>query len=286
LLLNPDELAEMTPFTSDAGQTGVGMIVNIRAWRHFDGLLFCYRPDEEQYSPNQVAMTTALADYMSTVIENYLLRRLAESTAIIEERQRLARDLHDSVSQSLYGVMLFARAGRDALESDDREALSTDLARVEENALRALKEMRLLLYQLQPLSLEQGGLAQALARRFEQVEQRLNIETTLENDPDISLPPQMEEELYRLASEALNNALKHADASRVGVQLSREEGAILLTIFDNGRGFSPEQASGAGMGLTNMQFRAEKARGVLSIDAADQGTTIRCRIPRKNLLTA
>ena len=280
LLLNPDELDEITPFTHDPQQPGVGMIVDIRAWRHFNGLLFCFRTGEEQYSPSQVAMTTALADYMSTVIENYLLRRLAENTAIIEERQRLARDLHDSVSQSLYGVMLFARAGRDALERDDQESLSRDLARVEENALRALKEMRLLLYQLQPLSFEQGGLAQALTHRFSQVEARLGVETELTVDPDIVLPWDTEEMLYRLASEALNNALKHADATRVSVQLTRDADSVILTIADNGRGFDPEQVTAAGMGLTNMRFRAEKAGGVLSIESAPaQGTVVRCTIP-------
>jgi signal transduction histidine kinase len=256
------------------------MIVDIRAWRHFTGLLLCFRTGEEQYSPSQVAMTTALADYMSTVIENYLLRHLAENTAIIEERQRLARDLHDSVSQSLYGVMLFARAGRDALEGDDQESLSRDLARVEENALRALKEMRLLLYQLQPLSFEQGGLAQALTHRFSQVEARLGVETELAVDPDIVLPRDTEEMLYRLASEALNNALKHADATRVSVKLTRDADSVILTIADNGRGFDPEQVTAAGMGLANMRFRAEKAGGFLSIESAPaQGTVVRCTIP-------
>jgi PAS domain S-box-containing protein len=280
LLLNPDELDEITPFTHDPHQPGVGMIVDIRAWQHFNGLLLCFRTGEEQYSPNQVAMTTALADYMSTVIENHLLRRLAENTAIIEERQRLARDLHDSVSQSLYGVMLFARAGRDALEGDDQESLSRDLARVEENALRALKEMRLLLYQLQPLSFEQGGLAQALTHRFSQVEARLGVETELAVDPDIVLPRDTEEMLYRLASEALNNALKHADATRVSVQLTRDADSVILTIADNGRGFDPEQVTAAGMGLANMRFRAKKAGGVLSIESAPaQGTVVRCTIP-------
>ncbi len=280
MLLNPDGLATMAALSQSVQQSGVGMIVDIRAWQHFDGLLLCYRSGREQYSPNQVAMTTALADYMSTIIENYLLRELAESTVIIEERSRLARDLHDSVSQSLYGVMLFARAGRDALESGDQAALAVDLTRVEENALRAMKEMRLLLFQLQPVALDQVGLAAALAQRFEQVEGRLGIETALAIDPDISLSPQLGETLYRLASEALNNALKHADASRVAVQLAREDDAIVLAISDNGRGFDPQQTAGPGMGLTNMRFRAEKMGGRLEITSSPaQGTTIRCRIP-------
>jgi len=281
LLLNPDQLAETIPFTRGSPGPGVAMIVDIRAWRHFDGLLFCYRLGEEQYSPTQVAMTMALADYMSTIIENYLLRDIAENTAIIEERQRLARDLHDSVSQSLYGVMLFARAGRDALESNDLETMAIDLARVEENALHAMKEMRLLLFQLQSLSLQQGGLALALTHRFEQVEGRLGIETVLDIDSTIQLPPKIEETLYRLASEALNNALKHADATQVGVELVGSEDEIVLTIFDNGRGFDPASADDAvGMGLTNMRFRAEEAGGSLSIESAPgQGVTIRCSIP-------
>ena len=279
LLLNIEELAEMTPFSHEARQTGVGMIVPIRAGQHFDGLLFCYRSGGEQYSTNQVAMTTALADYMRTVIENFLLRRLFENTAIIEERQRFARDLHDSVSQSLYGVMLFARAGKNALEEGEDEALAVDLTWVETNALQALKEMRLLLYQLQPLTLEQGGLALALQQRFEQVEDRLDIETALDIDPDIPLSPLIKETLYRLASEALNNALKHAEATRVAVRLVQEGDVIILTISDSGRGFDPQQAS-VGMGLANMRFRAEQADGSLSIESTpERGTLIRCTIP-------
>jgi signal transduction histidine kinase len=285
LLLNPDQLAETVPFRENGTGPGVTMIVDIRAWRHFDGLLFCYRPGEEQYSPTQVAMATALADYMSTIIENYLLREIAESTAIIEERQRLARDLHDSVSQSLYGVMLFARAARDALEAGEQEALAIDLTQVEENALRAMKEMRLLLFQLQPVQLEQGGLASALQTRFEQVEGRLGIDTSLEIDPALELPPQISETLYRLASEALNNALKHANATKVGVRLIRQDSAIVLTVFDNGRGFDPEEAADArGMGLANMRFRSEKVGGILTIASVPgQGTTIQCRIPRETV---
>ena len=256
------------------------MAVNIRAWRRFNGLLLCYRPGDEQYSPNQVALTTALADYMSTIIENYLLRELAENTAIIEERSRLARDLHDSVSQSLYGVMLFARAGRDALESGETEALAVDLKRVEENALRAMKEMRLLLFQLQPLALDQTGLEAALAQRFEQVEGRLGIDAELSIDPDIALTPHQGESLYRLASEALNNALKHAEASRVSVRLVREGDEFILTITDNGRGFDARQMAGPGMGLANMHYRAERLGGRLDIHSAPgEGTVIRCRIP-------
>ncbi|HEY53365.1 MAG TPA: PAS domain-containing protein, partial [Caldilineae bacterium] len=276
ILLHTAEQLQAIPICKRDDDPGAGLIVSTKPQMNFQSLLVCYRAEEELYSPNQVALTVALADYMSTIAENFLLRRMAERTAIIEERQRLARDLHDSVSQSLYGVMLFARAGQDALESGAEEALAVDLNKVEEHALRALKEMRLLLYQLQPVALEQGGLALALQQRFEQVERSLDIETMIEIDPRISLSRQTEESLYRLASEALNNALKHAAATRVSVRLVKEADGVVLTIRDNGRGFDPEQKS-TGMGLANMGFRAEKVGGVLTIKSAPgQGTVVRC----------
>jgi len=276
VLLHTAEQLQGLPIRGRNDGPGASLITPSKTQMNFQSLLICYRPGEELYSPNQVALTVALTDYMSTIAENFLLRRMAERTAIIEERQRLARDLHDSVSQSLYGVMLFARAGQDALESGALDALEIDLNKVEEQALRSMKEMRLLLYQLQPLALERGGLALALQQRFEQVEERLDIETVLEIESHISLSRQTEEILYRLASEALNNALKHADATRVEVRLAKQAEGVVLTISDNGRGFDPAQKS-AGMGLANMDFRAEKAGGVLTIESAPgQGTVVRC----------
>jgi len=275
LATTADALA-MLPYQQATAHFDAGLVVQIGGRDRPQGILACYRRGGESFSLNQIALAAALADYMGTIIENHLLRRQVEDAAIVEERQRLARDLHDSVSQSLYGVTLFARAGRDALAEEEWAKSESSMARAEQNALQALKEMRLLLHQLQPLALEQGGLAGALKQRFDQVERRIGVHATCDIDPAIVLSRPVEEELYRLASEALNNALKHADATEVGVRLEAKDDQIILTISDDGRGFNPARMTG-GMGLDNMRHRAERLDGELSIESQPgQGTVVRC----------
>ena len=179
----------------------------------------------------------------------------ARHSATLEERQRLARDLHDAITQSLYAVMLFARASRDAQEAGEGERVSQNLIEVENNALQTLKEMRLLLHQLRPMTLQNDGFSGALNRRFNQVERRLDIEARLDIPDNIGLTGDEEHSMYLLATEALNNSLKHAHGSEVSVSLARKGTNVIMQVTDNGEGFDPSQPS-QGMGLQNMQERA------------------------------
>jgi signal transduction histidine kinase len=203
----------------------------------------------------------------------------AEETAVLEERQRLARDLHDAITQSLYGLMLFTRASRDAQEAGDDAKLEETLEEIETNALQTLKEMRLLLHQLRPLSLEQGGLSGAINTRFDQVERRLGITATAQIQNDLDLTRGAEESLYFITTEALNNSLKHSKAKKVGVSLDRANGDIQLIVEDNGLGFDPDKPT-AGMGLKNMQERADLLGGDIEfVTGEGQGACIRLKIP-------
>ena len=150
---------------------------------------------------------------------------------------------------------------------------------VAEQSEQALKEMRLLLFQLRPPVLEQVGLVSALQQRLDSVEQRVGIETRLLTTGEWdSLPPRIEEALYNIAQEALNNALRHAHARSILVRLDRHERLLELTVEDNGIGFDQEVSSG-GMGLRNMQERAEEIGAAFSLTAApQQGTKIQIRM--------
>ncbi len=277
LLATTADALAMLPYQQASAHFDAGLAVQIGGRARPQGILSCYRQGHDSFSLNQIALAAALAEYMGTIIENHLLRKQVKDTTIVEERQRLARDLHDSVSQSLYGVTLFARAGQDALAEKEWSKTESNMTKVEQNALYALKEMRLLLHQLQPLALEQGGLAGALNQRFDQVERRIGVHATCDIEPAIVLS-RAEEELYHLASEALNNALKHADAKEVWVRLENKNAQIVLTIFDDGRGFDPVRRTG-GMGLDNMRHRAQRLHGELSIESQPgQGTVVRCVI--------
>jgi signal transduction histidine kinase len=256
--------------------------IALRARGKLQGLLSCYRLVESPYDPYQSSFLTAIGEQLGMAVENYRLRQKAEEIATIQERQRLARELHDAVSQSLYSLTLFARSGRDALEVGDQAKLSDSLEQLELNSLAALKEMRLLLYQLRSLALEEGGLLAAIETRFNLVEHRLGIQAVVQMDENLQLTDQVELELFRLITEALNNALKHAGANQVSVTLQSENGQVALAVKDNGRGFDLAQAS-AGMGLQNLRERVSALGGQIEISSQPgSGTRIRVEIPQLN----
>jgi len=211
--------------------------------------------------------------------ELVIARDEAGRNAVLEERHRLARDLHDAISQSLYGVMLFARASRDAQEVADWDKLRDGLKEIEENSLQTLKEMRLLLYQLRPISLDQGGLEAALDRRFGQVERRMGIAATVDLEEGLGLTREIEQAIYLIATEALNNSLKHSNSNVVHMHLGRHNGGVQLFIEDNGRGFDLSRPT-AGMGINNIQERAVILGGSLEIcSEPGSGTQICLNIP-------
>jgi signal transduction histidine kinase len=145
--------------------------------------------------------------------------------------------------------------------------------------------MRLMIYQLNPRILEQEGFGIALRRRLDSVENRAGIKTYLTIPENIHLPAEIEESLYHIAQEALNNALKHSRESEVHISLTRSDRknngeVVILEIQDNGEGFSEESADLSGMGLTNMKHRAEEHKGTFSlISNPGEGTTVRVEIP-------
>jgi signal transduction histidine kinase len=147
-------------------------------------------------------------------------------------------------------------------------------------AHQALKEMRLLVYELQPAALEQEGLLGALHRRLDVVEKRAGIRARILAEELLELPPQVETSLFLVAQEALNNALKHSEATEVTVQLSVDEDQVQLQVIDNGQGFDPESAHAkSGMGLRNMQQRIGEMGGSLAIASAPaRGTVITARV--------
>ncbi|HSG18594.1 MAG TPA: two-component regulator propeller domain-containing protein [Anaerolineae bacterium] len=201
--------------------------------------------------------------------------------AVAAERNRLARDLHDSVTQSLYSLTLFAEATRHAAEAQGDREVERQSSQIGRIAQQALKEMRLLVYELRPLELEQAGLVRALRQRLEAVEGRAGIEGRVvvedSRGAPAALPPEIEQQLYYIAQEALNNALKHASAGSVTVYLRLSAGQVELEVVDDGQGFDPESLPDqAGMGLANIRERAWKMGGTAIIHSAhDAGTQIK-----------
>lgn len=251
----------------------------IRAGGKVLGALSVLHAENQSGSAEEVALLASIADQVGIIVESARLRRQAEQAAIMAERDRLARDLHDAVTQSLYSLTLFAETGLKLAETGQIDSILQTLTRIREVAIQTLKEMRLMIHELKPLDLSRG-LAEALHCRLHTVEERANIKTKLITAGSLELPLAVEEGLYRIAQEALNNALKHATATEVTVHLDATNGQVELEIFDNGKGFNPNAIDDTGgMGLANMRERAERLGGWLAINSKPiQGTQIKVAV--------
>jgi signal transduction histidine kinase len=208
------------------------------------------------------------------------LRQHEREKAILEERNRLARELHDSVTQSLYSVTLFADAAARLLDTGQAPPAVENLRKLRQTARDALEEMRLLIFELRPPILEQAGLGAALEARLEAVERRVGLQTRLRLEGEGQLLPGVQEGLYRIALEALNNVLRHAQASCVTVALIQEPQLTVLKIVDDGVGFdlNTAQKSG-GLGLQGMKERAGLIGGQLTVKSEPgMGTTVQVEV--------
>jgi signal transduction histidine kinase len=242
------------------------------------GWLSCYRRLEDGFTIGEISLLVALARQMGLIVENNRLRQRIRNVAVYKERQRLARDLHDSVTQLVYSMTLFTQSAQQAVEDGDTKRLSDNLEHLAGASIQALREMRSMLFELQPPVLEKEGLAKALNARFDMVERRVGIRVKAGVDTPIESET-IERELYYVAIEALNNSLKHAEANEVTVKITSENGCFRLLIADNGRGFILSQES-AGLGIDNMRQRINNLGGEFLMNSQiDQGTIIIATIP-------
>jgi signal transduction histidine kinase/ligand-binding sensor domain-containing protein len=205
------------------------------------------------------------------------LRQSERERAVVDERNRLARELHDSAAQSMYGVTLLAEVASRLLSIGRADQIAGYLREMKDTAKASLAEMRLLIYELRPPVLQEEGLASALQARLEAVESRSGLETQFHLDGALGLDARVEEALFRIAQEALNNVLKHAHAHRVVVSLGQDEQFVALEIADDGTGFDLARARrSGGLGLRGMKERAAEIGARLQIESdAGSGTTVR-----------
>lgn len=226
---------------------------------------------------NPLRMIGAMVDITSRV---HLAE--AEIKSAIEERQRLARDLHDTVAQTLYSMTLLAEAVRRVAKAGDLDQVQAYASRLGETAQQSLKEMRLLVYEMRSSVLEEQGLAKAIQNRLDAVEKRSGIDVHFQTNLEAKLPEPLEQGLFNIVSEALTNSLKHANATSVYVVMCMDGDAeVAIEVSDNGHGFDLSAAEeGGGIGLNSMKERAEKLGGGMKIvSEAEQGTRVLVRVP-------
>jgi len=212
---------------------------------------------------------------------NARLARQAQTLAALEERHRLARDLHDGVKQHLFGVNLETAAALNLLEADPQAARAR-LLEARELSRQAQAEMQALLSELRPAGLDERGLVAALADYLASYERREGIEVHWQTAGDLSLPLTHEEAIFRVVQEALANVARHAQAARVMVELHATPETVTLQVTDDGTGFDPAAIqTGSTMGLQGMRERLTGLGGTLAVEATPGvGTRLTACLPR------
>jgi signal transduction histidine kinase/putative methionine-R-sulfoxide reductase with GAF domain len=241
------------------------------------GLLINFSDNTLEYNEEDIVLFGTIADQIGMFVERAHLITQAEQAAVVEERQRLARELHDSVTQLLYSQVLFSGASLKVLNQDNLPLTEQYLTRIEQAAQQALKEMRLLVFELRPTDQLDENLFYALRKRLDAVEKRSGMQTHLVFEGDLTLDKNVEISIYRIIQEALNNTLKHAGAKSVTVTLRQERDSFEVEIADDGCGFNYQEClEGGGMGLGIMLERTAMLGGKMQVETKPgAGTRVR-----------
>jgi signal transduction histidine kinase len=243
--------------------------------RSYGVLALSYR--EPQIFPDeQIALAVAFANQAMLAIESARLSEQVQTAAAAEERQRLARELHDAVTQTLFSTSLIAEVVPDLWESRPEFARQKleDLRRLTKGALA---EMRTLLIELRPSALIELSLGELLNQLAEATaaKAKLRMSVDIRALPPESLPPDVQVALYRMAQEAVNNIVRHAQAKEGVITLDAAGGAVSLSVSDDGRGFDPLAVPGGHLGVRIMRERAQAIGAEFGLESAPgRGTQI------------
>jgi signal transduction histidine kinase len=222
-----------------------------------------------QFTESDQRLIEVLAAHAAIAIENARLYERSRELSVIEERNRLARELHDAVSQTLFSAVLTAEAAAALIERDPAKA-KAQLDKLQELAQHARDEMRSLIFELRPADLESDGLIPTLRKHVVVLQRLYETEITLQIEGERRLRPQTEREIFRITQEALNNALKHARAKKIDVALRLTRNRAAVTVSDDGVGFEleVERTLSRRLGLVSMRERADAIRGLLEVQSA------------------
>lgn len=232
----------------------------------YGGLMLYYR-EPRKFSAEEIELAVMFGDQAALAIENARLRVQAERTAVAAERNRIARDLHDSVTQTLFSASLIAEVLPRLVQRQPDESMRR-LEELRQLTRGALAEMRTLLLELRPATLMEVSIEELLRQLTEAARGRARIPIELHIAGATQLPPAVKVAFYYVAQEALNNVAKHARARRVQVALETEADHSLMHILDDGQGFVPTNVTPEHLGLAIMRERAESINAQLTIDSA------------------
>ncbi|GAC1626325.1 MAG: hypothetical protein NVS4B2_05570 [Chloroflexota bacterium] len=281
----PQSHAALHQAAQDLGWGGA-TAVPLRVGDRIVGVLTCYTREVVPLPESDIGLLTTIADQVAVAVENARLYRQSRDLATLQERARLARDLHDSVTQALFSMTMHARAAQMSLDREGLDAngvLGRSLQQLSELTQGALAEMRALIFELRPGALAEEGLAAALRKQAVVLTMREGLAVRVEAPPDrLMIEETVEEHLYRLAQEALNNIVKHARASNVLVRLEHDPDTaeLCVEIHDDGRGFDSTTVPPGHLGLGTMAERARLVGARFEVrSSAGKGTLVRVTLP-------
>ena len=282
-VVSPDVSVDPRYIHTAGLETRSELVVPIKIKEVVIGVLDIQSEKLDAFDQSDVDILQSLANQLAVAIENARLYEQAGQLAALEERQKLARELHDSVSQALYGIALGTKTARTVLDRSADPALQTKLAEpldyVLAQANAGMAEMRALIFELRPESLATEGLVAALRKQTAALGARHQIPVATEFGPEPELPLPQKEMLYRVAQEAMHNIVKHARATSAEVRLVGDNGKVVLEVCDNGQGFDMAQEFPGHLGLKSMRERVERGGGMLTIASAPaEGTRIQVKV--------
>ena len=264
------------------GNTRTILSVPMKTRQRTVGVLSIYNKEGEGgFTDRDADLATFFANQAAAAIENARLYEQTREYAVVEERNRLARELHDSVTQSLFSVTLLAEAALSLLDRDASKARER-LERANELAQGALTEMRALIFQLRPMTLQEEGLLSAVKKHLAALHSRHGRVVQLRVTGDVRrLPADIEEAAFGIIQESLNNVVKHAAAAQAQLELQFEPELLRVRTVDTGVGFDPAVPGRPdALGMASMQERAQSVGGHLMVDSAPgRGTRVAAEFP-------
>ena len=235
----------------------------------------------DEFSESDQETIEMLAAHAAVAIENAQLLERSRELSVIEERNRLARELHDSVAQALFSMSLTAEATVSTFDEDPDET-KRSVENIRDLARSALREMRSLIFELRPVERELEGLVSTLKKHLEVVRRVTGKDIVMHEEGYVPQPLAVERELFRIIQEALNNAVKHSQASHIGIELALRDERILAAVSDDGVGFDPSDAQirTRRLGITSMEERSAELGGELTIESSPaNGTKLQVVVP-------
>ena len=267
------ELEEITLGAKNIAYGNLDYRLGFKGNAEFDGIIQAFNEMASRLEA-QVGALQKLAQ------ENEQLLQETKITAVSEERQRLARDLHDAVSQQLFAISMMSATVLKVVENRPEQALGL-IQEISQSATRAQGEMRALLLQLRPLTLQNESLSEALSSLTSELQSKQSLQFDVDLD-EVSLPSNIENQLFRIAQEGMSNVLRHAEASRVRISLKMSEAnhRILLVIEDDGKGFALDEIPQSSIGIRSIRERSTLIGGTAQwLSVPGKGTKLEIRVP-------